>query len=121
MDTLLVKIFATALTFSQVATAPDAVKTRFDPTQDRQQVIDLLREAARDRGATVLVVTHDPRLEGYADRVFHMADGELRAENPEDTLVEMAGIDDTAEHVPLPADPIRVRLADPVAGVVHAE
>ena len=43
MDTLLVKIFATALTFSQVATVPDAVKTRFDPTQDRQQVIDLLR------------------------------------------------------------------------------
>ena len=43
MDTLLVKIFATALTFSQVATAPDAVKTRFDPSQDRQQAVDLLR------------------------------------------------------------------------------
>jgi hypothetical protein len=34
MDPLLVKIFATALTFSQVATAPDAVKTQFDPAQD---------------------------------------------------------------------------------------
>src|SRR5262249_62407148 len=43
MDTLLIKIFATALTFSQVATAPDRVKTEFDPVQDRQQVVSLLR------------------------------------------------------------------------------
>src|SRR5262249_15299890 len=43
MDTLLIKIFATALTFSQVATAPDRVKTEFDPIQDRQQVVSLLR------------------------------------------------------------------------------
>ena len=43
MDTLLIKIFATALTFSQVATAPDRVKTEFDPIQDRQQVVGLLR------------------------------------------------------------------------------
>jgi len=43
MDTLLVKIFATALTFSQVATAPDAVKTQFDPAQDVPQVVSLLR------------------------------------------------------------------------------
>ena len=43
MDTLLVKIFATALTFSQVVSTPDTLKTHFDPTQDRRQVIDLLR------------------------------------------------------------------------------
>src|SRR6516164_305652 len=43
MDTLLIKIFATALTFSQIVSAPDAPKTRFDPMQNRQQVIGLLR------------------------------------------------------------------------------
>lgn len=43
MDILLVKIFATALVFSQVASAPDQVKTAFDPVQDRQQVVGLLR------------------------------------------------------------------------------
>jgi 1A family penicillin-binding protein len=43
MDTLLVKIFATALTFSQVVSTPDALKTHFDPTEDRQRVMDLLR------------------------------------------------------------------------------
>jgi hypothetical protein len=43
METLFVKIFATALALSQVVAAPDAVKTRFDPVQDRQQVAELLR------------------------------------------------------------------------------
>ena len=43
MDILLTKIFATALAFSQVATAPDRLKTEFDPIQDRQQVVGLLR------------------------------------------------------------------------------
>jgi len=43
MDTLLVKIFATALTFSQVATAPDTLKTQFDPLVDAPKVVALLR------------------------------------------------------------------------------
>ncbi|HEY2228432.1 MAG TPA: transglycosylase domain-containing protein, partial [Xanthobacteraceae bacterium] len=43
MDTLLVKIFATALTLSQVTTAPDALKTQFDPVADQAQVVSLLR------------------------------------------------------------------------------
>src|SRR5205809_765787 len=43
MDTLLVKIFATALTFSQVATAPDTLKTQFDPVRDAPAVVSLLR------------------------------------------------------------------------------
>src|SRR5256886_16254638 len=43
MESILVKIFATALALSQVATAPDAVKTRFDRAQDQQQVAELLR------------------------------------------------------------------------------
>jgi putative ABC transport system ATP-binding protein len=45
--------------------------------ENGQQVIELLHRAAHDRGATVLVVTHDSRLIEYADRVFHMEDGEL--------------------------------------------
>ena len=43
METLLVKMFATALALSQVATAPDAVKTEFDRTQDQPQVARLLQ------------------------------------------------------------------------------
>jgi penicillin-binding protein 1A len=43
METLLVKIFATALALSQVTTRPDAVKTQFDRGRDQEQVAQLLR------------------------------------------------------------------------------
>ncbi len=44
MDTILVKIFATALALSEVTTQPQAVKTHFDPTQDQAQVVQILRD-----------------------------------------------------------------------------
>jgi len=40
-------------------------------------VIKLLRAAATERGAAVICVTHDPRLEAYADRVIHIEDGRI--------------------------------------------
>ena len=43
-----------------------------------EHVIEQLRNAAHDRGATVLVVAHDARIIPFADRVFHMEDGCLR-------------------------------------------
>jgi putative ABC transport system ATP-binding protein len=42
-----------------------------------QIVIRLLHEAARTRGAAVVVVTHDARLEAHADRIIHMEDGRI--------------------------------------------
>jgi putative ABC transport system ATP-binding protein len=38
-------------------------------------VMDLLRGLARDEGRAVVVVTHDHRLEKYADRVVRVDDG----------------------------------------------
>ena len=46
--------------------------------ENGRQVIDLLTQNARERGAMVLVVTHDPRLVSYADRVFELADGRMQ-------------------------------------------
>src|SRR5215831_7916320 len=43
MDMILVKIFATALALSEVTTAPQAVKTHFEPVQDRAEVVQILR------------------------------------------------------------------------------
>ncbi|MGB8629346.1 MAG: transglycosylase domain-containing protein, partial [Xanthobacteraceae bacterium] len=43
MDTILVKIFATALALSQVTTQPQAVKTHFDPLKDQDEVVQILR------------------------------------------------------------------------------
>lgn len=40
-------------------------------------VIDLLHRIARERGATVLCVTHDPRLHAHADRILHLEDGRI--------------------------------------------
>ncbi|HEX8168389.1 MAG TPA: transglycosylase domain-containing protein [Beijerinckiaceae bacterium] len=44
MNAILVKLFATALTLSQVTTRPDAVRTQFDPVSDRAEVQKILRD-----------------------------------------------------------------------------
>jgi putative ABC transport system ATP-binding protein len=48
-----------------------------------EEVIEMLRSAAHERGATVLIVAHDARIIPYADRVFLLEDGALR-ESDED-------------------------------------
>ena len=45
MDTILIKIFATALALTQVATQPQAVKTHFDPLNDQDEVVKILRNS----------------------------------------------------------------------------
>ena len=44
MNTILIKLFATALTLSQVTTRPDAVRTQFDPATDGPEVVRILRD-----------------------------------------------------------------------------
>jgi putative ABC transport system ATP-binding protein len=52
-----------------------------------QHVIELLRSAAHDRGATVLVVAHDSRIIEYVDRVIHMEDGRLRQQDDREPML----------------------------------
>jgi putative ABC transport system ATP-binding protein len=59
--------------------------------ENGQVVIRLLRRAATEHGAAVICVTHDPRLEEWADRVIKIEDGviisdERRTPNPDATL-----------------------------------
>jgi putative ABC transport system ATP-binding protein len=42
-----------------------------------EQIIELLRAAAHDRGATILVVAHDARIIPHVDRVLHLEDGHM--------------------------------------------
>jgi putative ABC transport system ATP-binding protein len=56
-----------------------------------QAVMKLLTEIARERGHAVLIVTHDPRLLPFADRVVHIEDGRIIAE-------ERGGIRQTPEN-----------------------
>lgn len=43
-----------------------------------QEVMMILHDVARDEGRSVLVVTHDPRVEDIADRILWLEDGALR-------------------------------------------
>ncbi|NEX92314.1 ABC transporter ATP-binding protein [Caulobacter sp. 17J65-9] len=45
--------------------------------ENGQIVIRLLRRAATEHGAAVICVTHDPRLEAFADRIIHIEDGRI--------------------------------------------
>ncbi|HVI34201.1 ABC transporter ATP-binding protein [Phenylobacterium sp.] len=45
--------------------------------ENGQVVIKLLQRAAKQHGAAVICVTHDPRLEVYADRIIHLEDGRI--------------------------------------------
>jgi len=44
-----------------------------------EQVMELLVGAARDQGATVVLVTHEPRIAAYADREIIVRDGKVAA------------------------------------------
>ena len=54
-------------------------------TRSARDVLELLREAVRVHGRTVVMVTHDPVAASYADSVLFLADGRL------------AGTDDRAD------------------------
>ena len=45
-----------------------------------QVIIKLIQRAAKQHGAAVICVTHDPRLEAYADRVIHIEDGRITSD-----------------------------------------
>jgi putative ABC transport system ATP-binding protein len=47
--------------------------------QSGQEVVTLLRDLARSRGAPILLVTHDPRILDIADRIVAMEDGRITA------------------------------------------
>jgi putative ABC transport system ATP-binding protein len=45
-------------------------------------VMELLRQLATDQGRAVVVVTHDPRLERFADRIVRVEDGRIQSNLP---------------------------------------
>jgi ABC-type lipoprotein export system ATPase subunit/ABC-type lipoprotein release transport system permease subunit len=46
-------------------------------TSTGAEVMRLLQELNSERGVTLIVVTHDPEVAAYADRVVHLRDGEI--------------------------------------------
>jgi putative ABC transport system ATP-binding protein len=52
-------------------------------TQRSREVLELLSELCRERGAAVLLATHDPQAAAFADRVHELRDGRLGEYWPE--------------------------------------
>ncbi|HTV35711.1 MAG TPA: transglycosylase domain-containing protein [Xanthobacteraceae bacterium] len=82
MDTILVKIFATALALSEVLTQPHDVKTKFDPVADQAQVVQILRDGCThmrqafdiesiNLDELISTALDDPKAVGANAAVFH--------------------------------------------------
>jgi putative ABC transport system ATP-binding protein len=52
-------------------------------TQRTREVLGLLRELCRERGAAIVLATHDPQAAGFADQVHELRDGRLREYVPD--------------------------------------
>jgi membrane carboxypeptidase/penicillin-binding protein len=137
MESVLVKVLAVVLALSQVSTRPDDVKTHFDSTADRAQVLDLLR-AGCDHMRKVFKVENlplddlvetalaDPQIATSKVKEFHglnFADLDptyrelCKSEMPDPTPVDLAAIidfyDKAAANLPDPARLKGLRLASP--------
>ena len=53
-------------------------------THAGDEIASLLRSVSKEYGRTVIMVTHDPRIAAYADRIVFLKDGKML----EDTLLE---------------------------------
>jgi putative ABC transport system ATP-binding protein len=55
------------------------------------EVLELLGEICRERGAAVLLVTHDPQAMVFADRVLALRDGRLVDYEPDRVFAPISG------------------------------
>ena len=69
-------------------------------SQTGRGIMEMLRSLARERGRAVVIVTHDPRVLEFADRIIHMEDGKITEASTNPLELSVAGA--AASHV-LPA------------------
>ena len=85
-------------------------------TKTALSVMTLLRELATTHGRAVVVVTHDPRLEQFADRVIRVEDGAISSiDNPGSAWVRSTPVEGVRSEIDNPGS-ARVR-STPVEGV----
>jgi putative ABC transport system ATP-binding protein len=49
-------------------------------THRSREIMDLIAALNRDRGITVLMVTHEPDMAAYARRIVHFVDGRVESD-----------------------------------------
>ena len=60
-------------------------------TRSGDEITALLRQVTKEYGRTVVMVTHDPRIAAYADRIIFLKDGKI----VDDTQLERKGAEET--------------------------
>jgi putative ABC transport system ATP-binding protein len=63
-------------------------------TQRTREVLALLRELCQERGAAIVLATHDPQAAGFADQVHELRDGRLGEYRPEHVLVPASSLEE---------------------------
>ena len=63
--------------------------SKLDEADAEQQLLGFLREAVKEYGQTIVMVTHDAGAAGYADRVVFLADGLIVDEMREPTAASV--------------------------------
>ena len=48
-------------------------------TRTTMEVMKLIKQIARDNHQTIVMVTHDPRLADFADKIIHILDGKIQS------------------------------------------
>lgn len=61
-------------------------------TRTTMEVMDLIKTIARENNQTIVMVTHDPRLAAFADKIIHILDGKIQnieiVEHPKQAYTE---------------------------------
>jgi ABC-type lipoprotein export system ATPase subunit len=57
-------------------------------TKTGQKILNLLKELNQKEGYTIVVVTHDPRVAEYSDKVINLLDGQVLNETYPDGSME---------------------------------
>lgn len=58
-------------------------------THTREEIIQLMISVARKQGQTMIIVTHEPEIARYTDRILHMKDGIVEQDIRNTPLIEI--------------------------------
>jgi len=72
---------ARAIVSSPALLLADEPTGNLDSARSRE-IMELLTDLNRDLGITIIMVTHEPEMAGYARRMVHFFDGLVADDNP---------------------------------------
>ncbi len=58
-----------------------------------EEVMGILQRLNREQGITIILVTHDPRIAGYADRILHIFDGRIERSERVASPADASGVE----------------------------